>query len=83
MTRNFEDDSGRRWKAWLASRDVFWPDPGDQKTPEGQEAVLFVCFTDPSQPQRRVRLPAGSFEELSADDLKEQFLVAEADPAIR
>lgn len=83
MTRNFQDDSGRRWKAWLASRDVFWPDPEDQKAADDQEAVLFVCFTDPSQPQRRIHLPAGSFEELSAEDLKSQFLVAEPDPAIR
>lgn len=83
MTRNFEDESGRRWKAWLASRDVFWPDPADKKAAEGREAVLFVCFTDPSQPQRRISLPEGSFEEMSLDDLKAKFLKAEPDPAIR
>jgi hypothetical protein len=83
MTRNFEDDSGRRWKAWLASRDVFWPDPEDKKNADGSEAVLFVCFSDPSQPQRRISLPEGSFEGLSNDDLKTKFLAAEPDPAIR
>lgn len=83
MTRNFEDESGRRWKAWLASRDVFWPDPEDQEAAEGREAVLFVCFSDPSQPQRRISLPEGTFQELSMDELKEKFLVAEPDPAIR
>jgi hypothetical protein len=72
MTKNFQDDNGRRWKAWLASRDVFWPDP-----------VIFVCFSDPTEPQRRIRLPAGSFESFSADDLLSQFELAEADPAIR
>jgi hypothetical protein len=45
--------------------------------------VLFVCFTDPSQPQRRISLPEGSFEEMSIDDLKKKFLKAEPDPAIR
>lgn len=83
MTRNFEDESGRRWKAWLASRDVFWPDPEDKKAAEGREAVLFVCFSDPSKPQRRISLPEGTFEEMSLDDLKEKFLEAEPDPAIR
>jgi len=83
MTRNFEDDTGRRWKAWLASRDVFWPDPEDKKAAEGREAVLFVCFSDPSQAQRRISLPEGSFAELSNDDLKSKFLKAEPDPAIR
>lgn len=83
MTRNFEDENGRRWKAWLASRDVFWPDPEDQKAAEGREAVLFVCFSDPSQPQRRISLPEGSFQELSMDELQEKFLEAEPDPAIR
>jgi len=83
MTRNFEDESGRRWKAWLASRDVFWPDPEDKKAAEGREAVLFVCFSDPSQPQRRISLAEGTFEEMSLDELKEKFLEAEPDPAIR
>jgi hypothetical protein len=83
MTRHLKDDSGRRWKAWLASRDVFWPDPDDKKKMEDRESVIFVCFSDPAQPQRRIHLPSGSFEELSAEDLMSQFLVAEPDPAIR
>ena len=83
MTRTFRDDSGRRWKAWLASRDVFWPDPNVDPSPEGEEAVIFVCFSDPNQPQKRLRLPTGSFEALSADDLVSQFRDAEPDPAIR
>ncbi len=83
MTKHFRDDDGRRWKAWLASRDVFWPDPDDKKKVEDREAVIFVCFSDPSEPQRRIRLPAGSFETLSTDDLVSQFEKAEADPAIR
>jgi hypothetical protein len=83
MTKHFRDDDGRRWKAWLASRDVFWPDPDDKKKAEDREAVIFVCFSDPSEPQRRIQLPSGSFEELSTDDLVSQFEKAEADPAIR
>jgi hypothetical protein len=83
MTKHFRDEGGRRWKAWLASRDVFWPDPEDKKKVEDREAVIFVCFSDPSEPQRRIRLPAGSFAELSTDDLVSQFELAEADPAIR
>ncbi|MEJ2483423.1 MAG: hypothetical protein P8049_10005 [Gemmatimonadota bacterium] len=83
MTKHFRDDDGRRWKAWLASRDVFWPDPDDKKKVEDREAVIFVCFSDPSEPQRRIQLPAGSFEELTTDDLVSQFEKAEADPAIR
>jgi hypothetical protein len=83
MTRHFRDDSGRRWKAWRASRDVFWPDPDGKPSSQDRDTVIFVCFSDPAQPQRRVRLPSGSFEALSADDLKHQFLVAEPDPAIR
>ncbi len=83
MTKHFRDDDGRRWKAWLASRDVFWPDPDDKRKVEDREAVIFVCFSDPSEPQRRIRLPAGSFESLSTDDLMTQFEKAEADPAIR
>ncbi|MCL7926769.1 MAG: hypothetical protein M8860_02250 [marine benthic group bacterium] len=83
MTKHFRDDDGRRWKAWLASRDVFWPDPDDKRKVEDREAVIFVCFSDPSEPQRRIRLPAGSFETLSTDDLVSQFEKAEADPAIR
>ena len=83
MTKHFRDENGRRWKAWLASRDVFWPDPDDKRKVEDREAVIFVCFSDPSEPQRRIRLPAGSFETLSTDDLVSQFEKAEADPAIR
>ncbi|MFQ5746879.1 MAG: hypothetical protein ACE5HF_06625 [Gemmatimonadota bacterium] len=83
MTRHFRDDSGRRWKAWLASRDVFWPDPDVGKKVPDSESVIFVCFSDPNQPQKRISLPAGSFESLSPDDLKSRFRVAEPDPAIR
>ena len=83
MTKHFRDDSGRRWKAWLASRDVFWPDPDKGASPENNESVIFVCFSDPAQPQRRIHLPAGSFAGLSMEDLKSRFLVAEPDPAIR
>jgi len=83
MTKNFQDDTGRRWKAWLASRDVFWPDPEMKKKAENREAVIFVCFSDPAAPQRRIQLPAGSFESFSPDDLLSQFELAEADPAIR
>jgi len=83
MTRHLQDESGRRWKAWLASRDVFWPDPKMKKKPDDREAILFVCFSDPTQPQRRIQLPAGSFDEMSAEDLMSQFLVAKPDPEIR
>ena len=62
---------------------MFWPDPEDKKKVENREAVIFVCFSDPAEPQRRIRLPAGSFETLSTDDLLSQFELAEADPAIR
>jgi hypothetical protein len=83
MTKNFRDESGRRWKAWLASRDVFWPDPDTRTSTENKESVIFVCFSDPAQPQRRIRLPVGSFETLSMKDLQSRFLAAEPDPAIR
>ncbi len=85
MTKHFRDDNGRRWKAWLASRDVFWPDPKDKKKKvvENRESVIFVCFSDPAEPQRRIHLPAGSFEALTADDLLSQFELAKPDPAIR
>ncbi len=84
MTKHFRDDSGRRWKAWLASRDVFWPDPARTGPKDTEnESVIFVCFSDPAQPQRRIRMPAGSFESLSTEDLKSRFSVAEPDPAIR
>ncbi|MFO7588839.1 MAG: hypothetical protein R6X22_12355 [Gemmatimonadota bacterium] len=83
MTRHFRDDDGRRWKAWLASREVFWPDPKDKKVVENRESVIFVCFSDPAEPQRRIRLPTGSFEALTADDLLSQFARAKPDPAIR
>ncbi|MDX1394619.1 MAG: hypothetical protein R3195_09510 [Gemmatimonadota bacterium] len=83
MTMTFKDESGRRWKAWLASREVFWPDPKDKGPPPDSEAVVFVCFSDPNQPQRRTRLPQGSFEELSVEDLIGHFRKAEIDPTIR
>ncbi|MDT8435377.1 MAG: hypothetical protein RRA92_01355 [Gemmatimonadota bacterium] len=83
MTRHFRDDDGRRWKAWLASRDVFWPDPEDAGSVEDRESVIFVCFSDPAEPQRRIRLPSGSFEALTPDALLGHFEIAEPDPAIR
>jgi len=83
MTKHFRDDDGRRWKAWLASRDVFWPDPDESVPDPDLESVIFVCFTDPNQPQKRIRLPSGSFVELSSEDLKTSFLSAEPVPAIR
>ncbi|MFQ5688700.1 MAG: hypothetical protein ACE5HQ_00320 [Gemmatimonadota bacterium] len=83
MTKHFRDDQGRRWKAWLASREVFWPEPDGPTIEQGSESILFVCFSDPRQPQRRARVPSGSFESLSSDDLKDRFLKAVVDPAIR
>lgn len=83
MTKTFRDEEGRRWKAWLASRDVFWPDPDEPKPEPGFDSVLFVCFSDPKEPQRRARVPSGSFESLSPEDLKASFLDATEDPAIR
>lgn len=84
MTKHFRDDNGRRWKAWLASRDVFWPDPEtDGDDGEGYEAVIFVCFSDPSQTQRRARVPSGAFESMGTEELKDQFLSARPDPSIR
>lgn len=83
MTKTFRDEEGRRWKAWLASRDVFWPDPDVSEPEPGYDSVLFVCFSDPKEPQRRARVPSGSFESLTVEDLKAQFLRAPADPAIR
>lgn len=83
MTKTFRDEDGRRWKAWLASRDVFWPDPEEPEPEPGFDSVLFVCFSDPKEPQRRARVPSGSFESLSLEDLKARFLDAPVDPAIR
>ena len=83
MTKHFRDDDGRRWKAWLASRDVFWPDPNERPSQQERESVIFVCFSDPAQPQRRIKLPDGSFDGLGADDLRHKFLAARPDPAIR
>lgn len=85
MTKHFQDEEGRRWKAWLASRDVFWPDPAtaqDDTVQEGYESVIFVCFSDPNQPQRRARIPSGSFETLSKSDLRSEFGSAVPDSAI-
>lgn len=81
MTKHFYDEEGRRWKAWQASRDVYWPDPEDEDGGTEYEAVIFVCFSDPQQPQRRVRLPAGTFESMDPDDLKAEFLEATPEPA--
>lgn len=82
MTKHFYDDDGRRWKAWQASRDVYWPDPDEEGAETEYESVIFVCFSDPSQPQRRVRLPAGKFEGLDEDELKSEFVDATPEPAI-
>lgn len=81
MTKHFYDDEGRRWKAWQASREVYWPEPEEADDETEYESVIFVCFSDPRQPQRRVRLPAGTFESLSAEELKSQFLSATPEPA--
>lgn len=82
MTKHFYDEEGRRWKAWQASRDVYWPDPDEEDPGTTEyESVIFVCFSDPQQPQRRVRLPAGEFESMSPDELKNEFVDAEPEPA--
>lgn len=89
MTKHFRDEDGRRWKAWRASRDVFWPEAAGEAEASGnggpadeEEAIIFVCFSDPSQPQRRAHLPSGAFESLSAEDLKSEFSAARPDPAL-
>lgn len=81
MTKHFYDDEGRRWKAWRASRDVYWPDPDEEDGETEYEAVIFVCFSDPQQPQRRVRLPAGKFDDMSSEELKAEFVDAEKEAA--
>jgi hypothetical protein len=83
MTKTFRDAKGRRWKAWLATREVFWPDPEENVPDPDSESVVFVCFSDPHQPQRRARIPSGSFAALSDDDLKAEFKTAHPDPTIR
>ncbi len=83
MTRHFYDDEGRRWKAWQASRDVYWPDPEVEEAETEYEAVIFVCFSDPQQPQRRVHLPVGQFEDMSPEELKSEFDSATPEPAAR
>lgn len=87
MTKHFKDRDGRQWKAWLATRDVFWPDPKQRKKKKDVkkdefESVIFVCFSDPREPQRRTRLPSGAFESLSSEDLESEFLAAVPDPTI-
>lgn len=82
MTKHFYDDDGRRWKAWQASREVYWPDPEEEGVETEYESVIFVCFSDPSQPQRRVHLPVGKFEDLEEEELKSEFLDAKPEPAI-
>lgn len=74
MTRHFFDEEGRRWKAWLASRDVYWPEPDEPTLLPDHEAVIVVCFSDPAEPQRRAHLPNGLFQTLSAEDLRDQLL---------
>lgn len=83
MTKTFRDENGRRWKAWLASRDVFWPDPEEAEPDPECDAVLFVCFSDPQQAQRRAFVPSGSFDSLSVEELKDRFVDASPDPSIR
>jgi len=82
MTKHFYDDEGRRWKAWQASRDVYWPDPEVEDPDTEYESIIFVCFSDPSQPQRRIRLPVGKFESLETEDLRGEFEEATPEPAI-
>jgi hypothetical protein len=81
MTKHFLDGDGRRWKAWRASRDVYWPDPDVKKPDPEFDSVIFVCFSDPQQPQRRARMPAGAFDGLDPDALREEFLDATPEPA--
>ncbi|MCE2421966.1 MAG: hypothetical protein J4G03_01405 [Gemmatimonadetes bacterium] len=78
MTRSFSDENGIRWKAWLASREVFWPAPGEEAEPE-MEAVVFFCFSDPSEEQRRLRIPRGTFEQSTEDELRGFLREATAD----
>ena len=85
MTKHFKDRDGRQWKAWLATRDVFWPDPKQRKKkyPKDEyDSVIFVCFSDPREPQRRTKLPTGAFDALSSEDLESEFLAAVPDPAM-
>lgn len=83
MTKHFFDEDGRRWKAWQASRDVYWPDPDEQDPETNYESIIFVCFSDPQQPQRRTRLPEGRFEQMGPEDLHAEFLSSTAEPAAR
>lgn len=82
MTSHFLDDTGRRWKAWLASRAVYWPDPDEPAAEKDCESVIFVCFSDPGEPQRRASLPVGLFASLSADELRDRLLTATADTVL-
>ncbi|HKK08067.1 MAG TPA: hypothetical protein VKA44_04215 [Gemmatimonadota bacterium] len=83
MTKHFYDENGRRWKAWRASRDVYWPDPEVEQPDTEYESVIFVCFSDPQQPQRRTRLPVGAFDGLDPESLRTEFLEATPEPAPR
>lgn len=83
MTKHFFDEDGRRWKAWQASRDVYWPDPEEQDPTTDYESIIFVCFSDPQQPQRRARLPEGKFAEMGPEDLHAEFLASTPEPAAR
>jgi len=44
--------------------------------------VIFVCFSDPSEPQRRASLPVGLFASLSAEELRDRLLTATADTVL-
>lgn len=81
MTKHFRDEEGRRWKAWRASREVYWPHPDEEDPEKDFESIIFVCFSDPHQPQRRVRLRVGVFESLGPEDLMDRFLSATPEPA--
>ena len=83
MTRHFLDEDGRRWKAWLASRDVYWPEPDEPALEPDHEAVIFVCFSDAAEPQRRAHLPNGLFQSLSTDDLRDHLLSAASDKVLQ
>ncbi len=92
MTKHFRDRDGRQWKAWLATRDVFWPEPEPKskkakslkkrELDQDYESVIFVCFSDPRQPQRRAKLPSGAFDALSSEDLESEFMTAVPDPVL-
>jgi hypothetical protein len=45
--------------------------------------VIFVCFSDASEPQRRAHLPNGLFQSLSTEDLRDHLLSAASDKVLQ